>query len=74
MPKMKTKKAASKRFSLTASGKVKYKKNEPSPYPLPRKRKEAKEKSEKGGLRGPAPSTRSRRSFCPTAKLGSIGE
>jgi large subunit ribosomal protein L35 len=26
MPKMKTKKAASKRFSLTASGKVKYKK------------------------------------------------
>lgn len=26
MPKMKTKKAAAKRFSLTASGKVKYKK------------------------------------------------
>jgi large subunit ribosomal protein L35 len=26
MPKMKTKKAASKRFTLTASGKVKYKK------------------------------------------------
>jgi len=26
MPKMKTKKAASKRFSLTATGKVKYKK------------------------------------------------
>ncbi len=26
MPKMKTKKAASKRFSLTANGKVKYKK------------------------------------------------
>jgi large subunit ribosomal protein L35 len=73
MPKMKTKKAAAKRFSLTASGKVKYKKMNLR-HILTKKTTKRKRNLRKSGLRQPgryrtdqeeAPSLRLRSAVSP---------
>ncbi|POR03960.1 50S ribosomal protein L35 [Alkalispirochaeta sphaeroplastigenens] len=59
MPKMKTRRAAAKRFSLTGSGKVKYKK-QGLRHILTKKSTKRKRHLRKGGILSPAEEKRAR--------------
>ena len=64
MPKMKTKRCAAKRFSLTASGKVKYKKMNLR-HILTKKSPKRKRNLRKAGILSDADSARVRKQFLP---------
>ncbi|MDR1785759.1 MAG: 50S ribosomal protein L35 [Spirochaetaceae bacterium] len=64
MPKMKTKRAAAKRFSLTASGKVKYKKMNLR-HILTKKAQKRKRQLRSPGILSPADSAKVRKQLLP---------
>ena len=64
MPKMKTKRSAAKRFSLTAGGKVKYKKMNLR-HILTKKPSKRKRNLRKSGILSDADSAKVRRQFLP---------
>ena len=64
MPKMKTKRCAAKRFSLTASGKVKYKKMNLR-HILTKKSPKRKRNLRKSGILSDADSAKVRKQFLP---------
>ncbi len=60
MPKMKTRKSAAKRYSLTASGKVKYKK-QGLRHILTKKSTKRKRKLRKNGMLSPAETAKAKK-------------